>query len=206
MYVEQPWLVSTFILSAALSALVVHSFLIRRYYHLVRGTDGLVRPICMMVLAFLTLAASLIMAIMVALKVFKKNGSRGRSFGIIVIVRICFLAFTDWSIALFLIHKLRRLQSKSNSLSKTARRITHLTIQTGMATSLLMLASFILSFTEFRYTRLPTALTYCLGTTYSLSMLHTLNQRHELAGTRSHPHTSSLNTDSLENASPTSNT
>lgn len=158
-----------------------------RIHHSIRSSNSVVRPICMVVSAFLAVSlkrvcatvldnliaysqvfASFTMAVMAALRVFERNTAQG---SVVVIFRLCFITFTDWFIALSLIHKLRQLQSRSKSLSgrvcalhfradvrtnldlcRTIRRITYMTIQTGTATSLLMLVSFILFFTA-KYTQ-----------------------------------------------------
>ncbi|TFK97837.1 hypothetical protein BDV98DRAFT_573879 [Pterulicium gracile] len=187
----QPSLVSLIIASTAIPTLVVHLFLIRRFCQLGRTCNNILKSISslMIISAILTILASVSVSAMVLLGLFKTNASRleGKILEVAIVLRMCLIVFTDWFIALSLIYKLRQLEPRSKSSSGTVRRITCMTIQTGAVTSLLVLVSLILYITS-RDTWLAKALSYCVGTTYSLSMLDTLNRRHELAGTRSHAH------------------
>ena len=175
---NQDWPIPMYVMATGVSTLVVQMFLIRRYFHLVRDSEGPWKPICMAILSLGAVGGAYAAAIMIILN--RTYASRGRIV-VPVTVWLSFSAGTDWSIALSLICKLRQMRSGFKSSAGTVQRIIYMTIQTGTATSVLALVALSLYLTS-KTTNLATTFGFCIGTTYSLTMLHNLNKRHDLAG------------------------
>ena len=175
---NQYWPIPMYVMTTAVTSMVVQMFLIRRYFHLVRGSDGPWKSICMAILSVASFGSAYTVAIMIILS------STYESRGLLVVpvmLYLCLTAVTDWSIALSLIHKLRQMRSGFKASAGTLKRITYMAIQTGTATSTLALVGLCL-YLAGNTTDLGTAVSFCIGTTYSLSMLHNLNRRQVLAG------------------------
>lgn len=176
---NQYWPIPMYVMTTAVTSLVVQMFLIRRYFHLVRSSDGPWKSICMVILSVTSFGGACTVAIMISLH--SAYESR-RLLVVPVMLYLCLTAVTDWSIALSLIHKLRQMRSGFKTSAGTLKRLTYMAIQTGMATSVLALVGFSLYLAAGNTTDLGTAFSFCIGTTYSLSMLHNLNRRQVLAG------------------------
>ncbi|TFL04546.1 hypothetical protein BDV98DRAFT_601993 [Pterulicium gracile] len=175
---KQDWPIPMYIMATGVSTLVVQMFLIRRYFHLVRESEGPWKPMCMVILSLACFGGAYASAVMIILQ--STYSSRGQIV-VPVTLWLALSAATDWSIALSLIWKLRQMRSGFKSSAGTVQRIIYMTIQTGTATSILALTALFLYLAS-KTTNLATMFGFCIGTTYSLTMLHNLNKRHDLAG------------------------
>lgn len=168
-------------MTTAVSALVVQMFLIRRYFHLVRDFEGPWKPICLAILSLAALGSAYGSAVVII--THSTYAERGR-MTVPVTLWLGVSAVTDWSIALLLIHKLRQMRSDFKSSVGIVQRISYITIQTGAATSTVALTALFLYLASMT-TNISTFFGFCLGTTYSLTMLHNLNRRHALGARKS---------------------
>jgi hypothetical protein len=119
--------------------------------------------------------------------IHKDIGTR-RSSIVPVTTWLTLSATTDCSIAVALVIQLRRMRSGFKSSEGLVRRIAFTSIQTGAATSILALLSLgaftCIMMTNDLLNNVSIAFGFCLGCTYTLTMLHNLNKRKELSDNR----------------------
>ncbi|TFK97841.1 hypothetical protein BDV98DRAFT_513296, partial [Pterulicium gracile] len=100
---------TVYVMTTAVSALVVQMFLIRRYFHLYAGPW---KPICLAILSLAALGSAYGSAVVII--THSTYAERGR-MTVPVTLWLGVSAVTDWSIALLLIHKLRQMRSDFKS-------------------------------------------------------------------------------------------
>jgi hypothetical protein len=166
-------------MATSMTGFVVQSFLIRRYHYLSR------RPLITWSLVFLSFGAiggAFSSAIIIILH--NDYGSRHIIF-IPVTIWLVLSAATDCAIAAALVIQLHQMKSGFKASQSLIRKITVTTIQTGAATSVVALTA-LATFVPAVNSNVPTCFGFCLGCIYSLTMLHNLNERNNLAGTNPH--------------------
>jgi hypothetical protein len=172
------WPIPLSAMLTSLTALVVQSFLIRRYHQLARIR---IVTACLAVLAVGAIGGAFGCAI---LTILHKDFESRKTVTVPAIVWLSLSAGTDCVIAATLIIQLQRMKSGFKKSEGTIRKITVTAIQTGSVTSVVALAA-LGAFLWIMETNICSALLYCLGCSYTLTMLYNLNQRRSLSGSTS---------------------
>jgi hypothetical protein len=170
---HQQWSIALSGVSTTITAVLVQFFLIHRYNSLAK------QPIiaCFLVLlSLVALAGALSAAINFAshdpyLHHDKINSS--------ISVWLSFGTATDCLIAAALVVQLRRMRSGFKFSDGLVRRISVMTIQTGGATSVLAVAALV-TYLRNNNNNVSNIFIFCLGCTYTLTMLYNLNKRQSL--------------------------
>ncbi|KAJ6528060.1 hypothetical protein B0H19DRAFT_1265183 [Mycena capillaripes] len=159
-----------FIFTTGVVAVLAQSFLVTRYWFLTKN-----KFITLILFFFITVAAGGAFASGVTLVRFPKYKDRSK---IIIPALIWFIteAVTDISIAFALVLELRKMKSPIKKNRSLVNRLVAQSIQTGTAGATIALAVLV-AYLANKESNVTTAIAYCIGRVYCITMLANLNNR-----------------------------
>ncbi|KAF7338962.1 hypothetical protein MVEN_01972400 [Mycena venus] len=150
--------------------LLAQSFLATRYWLLTKNNF-----ITLILFFFITVAVGGAFASAITLVIFPQYKDRSKALipGTIWLIGE---AVTDISIAFALVLKLRKMESPIKKNRSLVKRLVTQTIQTGTAGATIALVDLV-AFLANKESNIPTAIAYCIGHIYCITMLANLNNR-----------------------------
>ncbi|KAJ7339103.1 hypothetical protein DFH08DRAFT_964146 [Mycena albidolilacea] len=151
-------------------AALAQSFLATRYWLLTKN-----KFITFILLLFITVAAGGALASGATIVIFPQYKDR-RKVTIPATTWLLIEAVTDISIALALVLELRKMKSPIKNNRSLVNRLVAQTIQTGTAGATIALAVLV-AYLANKESNVTTAIAYCIGRVYCITMLANLNNR-----------------------------
>ncbi|KAJ7891895.1 hypothetical protein B0H14DRAFT_3428324 [Mycena olivaceomarginata] len=159
-----------FIFTTSVVAALAQSFLATRYWLLTKN-----KFITFILFFFITVAAGGALASGATIAIFPQYKDR-RKVIIPATTWLLIEAVTDISIALVLVLELRKMKSPIKKNRTLVNRLVAQTIQTGTAGATIALAVLI-AYLANKESNVTTAIAYCIGRVYCITMLANLNNR-----------------------------
>ncbi|KAF7327368.1 hypothetical protein MKEN_00314400 [Mycena kentingensis (nom. inval.)] len=175
---NQNWTIPVYVVSTAVVAMLVQSFLVMRYW---KFTHKHLTTLVLVLFMLGGFGGSITCGLMVAL--FPAFKDRGK-LKIPAILWLVTEAAADLAIAAALLWEFVHVRPAMRDTRNALDRLVSTTIQTGAATATLALAA-LLGYLLDEESNVPVGIAFCLGRTYMLSMLVNLNIRRTARSTPS---------------------
>ncbi|KAF9268422.1 hypothetical protein L218DRAFT_995141 [Marasmius fiardii PR-910] len=167
---KQDWPIPAFSVLTGLSALLVQSFLIHRYYALSRN---IIVSLFLLSLSIIGCSGTLLLAATIVQHPFVTERHLTKTP---IIMWIVGGACADVCIAIALIIQLKRVKTAFKSTQSLIQRLTVSAIQTGSATSVVAVIALVVYFSNTE-SNVSTGIAFSFGRLYTISMLGNLNAR-----------------------------
>ncbi|KAJ7782085.1 hypothetical protein B0H14DRAFT_3893968 [Mycena olivaceomarginata] len=167
---NQYWFVPLFVFTTSVVAALAQSFLATRYWLLTKN-----KFITFILFFFITAAAGGALASGATIVIFPQYKDR-RKVIIPATTWLLIEAVTDVSIALALVLELRKMKSPIKKNRSLVNRLVAQAIQTGTAGATIAL-TVLIAYLANKESNVTTAIAYCIGRVYCITMLANLNNR-----------------------------
>jgi len=167
---KQYWPNTVSLIGSGITAMIVQSFLIYRYWKL--SNNFYITPI--LILSMLAALGGCTGAL-VSLLVYTAYSQRDK-MALSITIWLSTSAATDIAIAVALLWQLSRINSPFRATKSLIHKLMASTIRTGTVTSVVAVITLILFLID-NESNVPTGFAFCLARVYSLTMFYNLNNR-----------------------------